>query len=187
MQLGGPFFDIALGRRDALIANFNAVAGQLPSPALSLSQLIASFEAKGLDFRDLVILSGAHTLGRARCITFRNHIYNDTNIDQDFADSVKVLCPISDNDDEIVPLDLQTPDLFDNTYYVNLMNHQGLLHSDQELFNDSPIDRLVELYANDMDLFFADFADSMVRMSNIDPLTGSQGEIRRNCRRVNIG
>ncbi|CAI9092853.1 OLC1v1028195C1 [Oldenlandia corymbosa var. corymbosa] len=185
--LGGPFFEIGLGRRDSLVASFNSVAGQIPSPSFNLPQLIASFEAKGLDYRDLVILSGAHTIGRARCLRFRNHIYNDTNVDPDFADSVKVLCPINDNDDENLPLDFQTADLFDNLYYVNLINRRALLHSDQELYNyGTPVDRLVELYASDMDAFFGDFADSMVRMSSMNPLTGFRGEIRRDCRRVNF-
>jgi peroxidase len=34
-------------------------------------------------------------------------------------------------------------------------------------------------------LFFQHFAQSMVNMGNITPLTGSQGEIRKNCRRLN--
>ena len=44
---------------------------------------------------------------------------------------------------------------------------------------------LVKAYAHDEELFFGQFAKSMVKMGNISPLTGSNGEVRKNCRRIN--
>jgi peroxidase len=44
---------------------------------------------------------------------------------------------------------------------------------------------LVKLYAANQDIFFQHFARSMVKMGNVSPLTGGNGEIRSNCRRVN--
>ena len=44
---------------------------------------------------------------------------------------------------------------------------------------------LVKKYAENNDLFFQQFAKSMVKMGNISPLTGNRGEIRRICRRIN--
>ncbi|XP_057835244.1 peroxidase 2-like [Cryptomeria japonica] len=44
---------------------------------------------------------------------------------------------------------------------------------------------LVTTYNTDQEAFFTDFAAAMVRMGNIKPLTGTQGEIRTNCRRIN--
>ena len=41
-------------------------------------------------------------------------------------------------------------------------------------------------YAVNQDLFFIDFVESMLKMGNINVLTGIEGEIRENCRFVNI-
>lgn len=130
-------------------------------------------------------IAGAHTIGLARCIFFRGHIYNDSNIDVSFASSLRRTCPRSGNDSVLAPLDLQTPTYFDNLYYKNLLNKKGLLHSDQEIFNGNPTDALVKRYAANTSLFFKEFPKSMIKMGNIKPLTGSAGEIRRNCRKAN--
>lgn len=84
-------------------------------------------------------------------------------------------------------LDITTPDTFDNKYYSNVRSMKGLLHSDQELLSTTgaPTASIVGAFANSQSSFFADFALSMVKMGNISPLTGRQGEIRRNCRLVN--
>ncbi|GLJ14630.1 hypothetical protein SUGI_0236690 [Cryptomeria japonica] len=54
-----------------------------------------------------------------------------------------------------------------------------------ELFNGCFPDAQVTTYNTDQEAFFTDFAAAMVRMGNIKPLTGTQGEIRTNCRRIN--
>ena len=74
---------------------------------------------------------------------------------------------------------------FDNLYFQNLVSKKALLHSDQELFNGSSTDNLVRKYATNAAAFFEDFAKGMLKMSNIKPLTGSQGQIRINCGKVN--
>ncbi|URE47857.1 Peroxidase [Musa troglodytarum] len=84
----------------------------------------------------------------------------------------------------LAPLDVQTPNTFDNAYYRNLIAKRGLLHSDQELFNNGTLDALVRQYSTNAGAFAADFAAAMVRMGNISPLTGSSGVIRSNCRTV---
>ncbi|RRT37760.1 hypothetical protein B296_00058760, partial [Ensete ventricosum] len=67
----------------------------------------------------------------------------------------------------------------------NLVVRQGLLHSDQELFNNGSQDSLVRQYSTNAAAFSSDFAAAMVKMGNISPLKGSKGEIRLNCRKVN--
>ncbi|KAL4333764.1 hypothetical protein GQ457_07G015280 [Hibiscus cannabinus] len=183
--LGGPTWQVPLGRRDARTASQSAANSQIPSPASNLATLISSFSSKGLSARDLTALSGGHTIGQARCTTFRARIYNDTNIDPNFAATRRANCPASGGDNNLAPLDIQTPARFDNNYYRNLVAQRGLLHSDQELFNGGSQDALVQTYSNNANTFSSDFAAAMVRMGNISPLTGSSGEIRRNCRVVN--
>lgn len=57
-QSGGPFWDVEMGRRDALTTSLNAAANAIPKPNFTVTQLIASFNAVGLVEKDLVALSG---------------------------------------------------------------------------------------------------------------------------------
>ncbi|KAL5733003.1 hypothetical protein ACOSQ2_032695 [Xanthoceras sorbifolium] len=185
VYLGGPSWQVRLGRRDSTTASRAAANTSIPPPTSNLSALISSFSAQGLSLKDLVALSGSHTIGLARCIQFRGHIYNDTNIDSSFANSLQRNCPKTGNDNALANLDLQTPFSFDKLYYNNLLKKKGLLHSDQELFNGGSTDRLVKKYADDTSAFFKDFSKAMVKMGNIKPLTGKAGQIRINCRKMN--
>ncbi|GMI80303.1 peroxidase 52 [Hibiscus trionum] len=186
VQLGGPSWNVRLGRRDSTTASRSAANASIPQPSFNLSALISSFSAQGLSVKDLVILSGSHTIGLARCTSFRSHIYNDSDIDPSFANSLQQACPRSGNDNVLAPLDRQTPTRFDSLYYENLLDKKGLLHSDQELFNgNSSTDDLVKRYAANTKSFFKEFAKSMIKMGNIKPLTGNAGEIRINCRKAN--
>ncbi|KAM1166388.1 hypothetical protein PS1_026006 [Malus domestica] len=179
--LGGPNWTVPLGRRDARTASQSDANTQLPAPFSDIATLTANFASKGLDAEDMTVLVGAHTVGYAQCANFRSHIYNDTNINPIFANFRKIGCPASGGDSNLAPFDA-TPVTFDNDYYKTLVGHRGLLHSDQEFFNNGPQDSLVTTYSRDNAAWRSDFAESMVKMGNISPLTGTQGEIRRNCR-----
>jgi len=185
VALGGRSWKVLLGRRDSTTASLSSANSNLPSPASSLSTLMTAFQKQGLSTKDLVALSGAHTIGQARCTTFRNRIYNDANINAAFATSVKANCPSTGGDNTLSPLDVLTPTTFDNKYYTNLKSQKGLFHSDQELFNNGSTDSRVSIYSTSQAIFFTDFAAAMVNMGNISPLTGTKGEVRTNCRKVN--
>ena len=124
----------------------------------------------------------------ARCVQFRTHVYCDANVSPAFATQQRQLCPASGGDASLAPLDPLTPNEFDNGYYRNLMSGAGLLRSDQELYGsgvgNGSTDALVRAYAANATLFAVDFAAAMVRMGNL-ALTGKNGEVRLNCRRVN--
>ncbi|KAE8647015.1 peroxidase 4 [Cucumis sativus] len=183
--LGGPSWKVKLGRRDSKTASFSDVTGAIPPPTSTLDTLINRFNTKGLSPRDLVALSGAHTIGQARCLFFKNRIYNETNIDESFAEERQRTCPTNGGDDNRAPLDFRTPKLFDNYYYKNLLEKKALLRSDQVLHDGGSTDSLVELYSDDSDTFEHDFVTAMIKMGDIQPLTGSQGEIRKICSRPN--
>lgn len=185
VELGGPTWTVLLGRRDSTTASLSAANTNLPSPASSLSTLISAFQAQGLSTKDLVALSGGHSIGQGRCTTFRDRIYNDSNIDSSFATSVKANCPSAGGDNTLSPLDVLTPTTFDNKYYSNLKSQKGLFHSDQELFNGGSTDAQVTSYSAAQNSLFTDFAAAMVNMGNISPLTGTSGEVRKNCRKPN--
>ncbi|KAL6275530.1 hypothetical protein ACE6H2_019131 [Prunus campanulata] len=170
--LGGPSWKGKLGRRDSKTASFDDANKALPSPYANLSQLKTTFQAVGLNKTDL-----AHTIGKARCTSFRDRIYNETNIDASLP---------RPGDNNLAPLDVQTPDTFDTAYFKNLINQKGLLHSDQVLYNNGgSTDLLVKKYSGSANTFNSHFAKAMIKMGNNKPLTGSNGEIRLNCRRSN--
>nr|CAB3455318.1 unnamed protein product [Digitaria exilis] len=187
VALGGPSWTVPLGRRDSTTASLSLANSDLPPPFFNLSNLIGAFSNKGFTATEMVTLSGAHTIGDAQCKNFRDHIYNDTDINPAFATSLQANCPrpTGSGDTNLAPLDTSTPYAFDNAYYSNLLSQKGLLHSDQELFNGGSTDNTVRNFASNPAAFSSAFAAAMVKMGNLSPLTGSQGQIRLTCSKVN--
>ncbi|CAN6212709.1 unnamed protein product [Urochloa humidicola] len=187
VALGGPSWTVPLGRRDSTTGSASLANSDLPPPFFNLTELISAFSNKGFTATEMVALSGAHTIGQAQCLNFRDHIYNDTNINPGFASSLKNNCPrpTGSGDSNLAPLDTSTPYVFDNAYYSNLLSQKGLLHSDQELFNGGSTDNTVRNFASNSAAFSSAFATAMVKMGNLSPLTGSQGQIRLTCSKAN--
>ncbi|EAY89165.1 hypothetical protein OsI_10661 [Oryza sativa Indica Group] len=193
---GGPDYDVLLGRRDGLVANQTGANSNLPSPFDSISVITARFKDVGLNATDVVVLSGAHTIGRSRCLLFSNRLANfsatnsvDPTLDSSLASSLQQVC--RGGADQLAALDVNSADAFDNHYYQNLLANKGLLASDQGLVSSSgdpavaATKALVQAYSANGQRFSCDFGNSMVKMGNISPLTGSAGQIRKNCRAVN--
>ncbi|ESR38847.1 hypothetical protein CICLE_v10026054mg [Citrus x clementina] len=190
---GGPSWEVPLGRRDSKGASLSGSNNDIPAPNNTFQTILTKFKLQGLDIVDLVALSGSHTIGNARCTSFRQRLYNqsgngqpDNTLDQSYAAQLRIGCPRSGGDQNLFFLDFVSPTKFDNSYFKNILASKGLLNSDQVLStkNEASME-LVKKYAENNDLFFQQFAKSMVKMGNISPLTGNRGEIRRNCRRIN--
>ncbi|CAI9777527.1 unnamed protein product [Fraxinus pennsylvanica] len=190
---GGPYWPVALGRQDGLTASEKAANEQLPSPFEPLGNITAKFVAKGLDLKDAVVLSGAHTIGFAQCFTFKRRLFNfkgsgkpDPTLDSSFLSNLQSTCSDADaSNRKLAPLDSQSIYRFDNMYYKNLLNNTGLLESDQALIGDPKAAAMVKDYSMDPFLFSKDFAASMVKLGNIGVLTGQSGEIRKKCGFIN--
>ncbi|KAA8522089.1 hypothetical protein F0562_012597 [Nyssa sinensis] len=193
---GGPRWNVYLGRRDSLEASFNGANQFLPAPNSSLETLITNFQHHGLDTRDLVALSGSHTMGKAKCLSFRQRIYDENNEENlyyhkrksIFRRILRSICPKSGRDTALAPLDFMTPARFDNHYFHNIIQGQGLLQSDNVLVTqdlEGEIRKHVWTFANNQERFFASFMNSMIKMGSINVLTGDHGEIRKNCKFVN--
>lgn len=185
---GGPFYRVLLGRRDGLSANRALANAALPSFLFNVSGLVDNFAAVGLSASDMVALSGAHSIGKAHCPAFAARLNgNQPDLASAYRTQLQQLCtPLQDNGDTLANLDVGTPTVFDNRHYANLQKGKGLLHSDEVLYSTpgSTRDQVVA-YANDQSAFFRDFATAMIKMGSISPLTGTQGEIRRQCGVVN--
>ncbi|XP_076929047.1 peroxidase 10-like [Bidens hawaiensis] len=185
---GGRYWSVALGRRDGLAANT-----EIPSPFESLDNIIAKFTSKGLNIKDVVALSGAYTIGFVQCFAFKFRLFNfsgssgpDPSLDVSLATNLQTQCPNQDDSDtRLVPLDAVTTTKFDNNFFRNLVNNSGVLSSDQALMSDNRTTAMVINYSKYPFLFAKDFADSMVKLSNVGVLTGQDGQVRDKCNLVN--
>ncbi|CAL1412832.1 unnamed protein product [Linum trigynum] len=187
---GGPNYRVPLGRRDGLtLATRAATLDNLPPPTATTGQLLTALAPKNFDPTDVVALSGGHTIGISHCSSFTRRLYpsQDATMDKTFANNLKAACPQAATVDGTVNMDIRSPNLFDNKYYVDLMNRQGLFTSDQDLYTDSRTRGIVTGFAINQSLFYEKFAVAMVKMGQLSVLTGSQGEIRGNCSRRSTG
>ncbi|KAJ3692909.1 hypothetical protein LUZ60_012004 [Juncus effusus] len=91
--VNGPTWMVRLGRRDSTTASKDLASANLPIAFEDLNVLISKFAKQGLNTKEMVALSGAHTIGLAQCATFKDRIYNETNIDQGFAIHRRISCP----------------------------------------------------------------------------------------------
>uniref|UniRef100_A0A1J3GHM5 Peroxidase n=1 Tax=Noccaea caerulescens TaxID=107243 RepID=A0A1J3GHM5_NOCCA len=179
---GGPYYDIPKGRFDGKRSKIEDTRN-LPSPFLNASQLIQTFGQRGFTPQDVVALSGAHTLGVARCSSFKARLTTpDSSLDSSFANTLSKTCSAGDNAEQ--PFDSTRND-FDNAYFNALQMKSGVLFSDQSLFNTPRTRNLVNGYALNQARFFFDFQQAMRKMSVLDVKLGSQGEIRQTCRSIN--
>ncbi|XP_052141153.1 cationic peroxidase SPC4-like [Oryza glaberrima] len=186
---GGPEYKVPLGRRDGFTsATTKQVGDALPPPFSHVPELIAALAKLNLDATDLIALSGAHTVGIAHCTSFDDRLFPqvDATMDKWFAGHLKLSCPVKNTANTTVN-DIRTPNVFDNKYYVDLQNRQGLFTSDQDLFVNATTRPLVAEFAVDQSAFFHQFVFSVVKMGQIQVLTGSQGQIRANCSVRNPG
>ncbi|KAJ4710645.1 Peroxidase [Melia azedarach] len=194
--VGGPYWDVPVGRKDSRTASYELANTNIPGSDEGLLSIISKFAYQGLSVTDVVALSGAHTIGMARCVNFRNRIYGDfvatsekNQLSETYLRNLKSICPVVGGDNNVTAMDSVTPYLFDNTFYQTLLKGEGLLNSDQEMYSSIfgiQTKELVKKYAHDPLAFFQQFSDSMVKMGNITNQDSFvNGEVRKSCRFVN--
>lgn len=188
-MVGGPYYNVYLGRKDGLVSKASTVEGNLPRPTMNMSQLIQIFASRGFSVQEMVALSGAHTIGFSHCKEFISGIYNyskfaksDPQYSPRFVSALQSACA----DYKINPTlsvfnDIMTPNKFDNLYFQNLPKGLGLLKSDHALNSDPRTNPFVQMYAADQNKFFQDFARAIEKLSNYGVKSGRAGEIRRKC------
>ncbi|KAJ6731554.1 hypothetical protein OIU79_002802 [Salix purpurea] len=189
---GGPSYSVELGRRDGRISTKASVQRKLPHPTFNLDQLNSMFASHGLSQTDMIALSGAHTLGFSHCSHVSNRIYRfrspnriDPTLNLQYAMQLRQMCPLNVDPRIAINMDPTTPRQFDNAYYQNLKNGKGLFNSDQVLFTDSRSRGTVNLFASNNGAFRQAFVNAITKLGRVGALTGNQGEIRRDCSRVN--
>jgi peroxidase len=180
---GGPDYRVPLGRRDGVtFATRDETLANLPAPSSNTTTILRSLGGKGLDPTDVVALSGGHTIGIGHCTSFTERLYPtpDPTLERVYAGTLRLTCPAVDTDNT-TNLDIRSPNVFDNRYFVDLMNRQGLFTSDQDLYTDSRTRNIVTSFAVNQTLFFERFVVAMTKMGQFNVTTGTQGQIRANC------
>ncbi|PPR88557.1 hypothetical protein GOBAR_AA32133 [Gossypium barbadense] len=89
-----------------------------------------------------------------------------------------------------VGLDIGSETKFDVSFFKNVRDGKGVLESDQRLWGDDGTRRVVENYAGNVRgllglRFDYEFRKAMIKMSSIEVKTGSDGEIRKTCSKIN--
>eukprot|EP01124_Arcella_intermedia_P000296 TRINITY_DN10153_c0_g1_i1.p1 TRINITY_DN10153_c0_g1~~TRINITY_DN10153_c0_g1_i1.p1 ORF type:complete len:264 (+),score=53.13 TRINITY_DN10153_c0_g1_i1:37-828(+) len=152
--MGGPKIATALGRTDSPASAYVPPNGRLPDASQGAQHLRDVFYRMGFTDREIVALSGAHTLGRCHPET--------SGYDGPWT---------------------RNPTKFDNAFFKNLLHMEWkprqwkgplqyedetgelmMLPSDIALVKDPAFKVYVEMYAKDEKLFFADFAAAFEKL-----------------------
>ncbi|KAJ8771710.1 hypothetical protein K2173_026887 [Erythroxylum novogranatense] len=182
----GPNYTVPTGRRDGLFSNMQEV--NLPGPSSSVSDSFKIFRDKGLTLNEMVTLLGAHTVGVSHCSFFADRLGSGSSgpsMDPTLASKLNNVCSSSSGDPTVF-LDQNTPFVFDNMYYNQLQLKRGILQIDQALASDRSTARIVAGFATNGSGFSKTFSSAIVKMGSIEVLVGNAGQIRRNCRALNI-
>ncbi|CAK8572859.1 unnamed protein product [Lathyrus sativus] len=190
-QFNKPMWEVLTGRRDGTVSKSSEVLDNIPGPNFTFTQLIQNFARKGLTLHDLVVLSGAHTIGIGHCNAFSNRLYNfmgkgdqDPSLNSTYAAFLKSKCKSLSDNTTRVEMDPGSSRTFDSDYYPNLLQKKGLFQSDAVLLTQDQATGIAKELVN-QNKFFTEFAQSMKRMGAVGILTGSAGEIRIKCSIVN--
>ncbi|KAJ8466123.1 hypothetical protein OPV22_028675 [Ensete ventricosum] len=189
-SFGKSLWDVKTGRRDGNVSLLSEALVNIPRPTSNFTTLVQSFANKSLGVEDLVILSGAHTIGVGHCNLFADRLYNftgkgdsDPSLNPAYAAFLRSKCSPTDNTTAVI-MDPGSGLTFDSHYYVNLKQNKGLFQSDAVLLNDGAASKVVDDMV-DFGAFLAAFRKSITKMGDIGVLTGKEGEIRKHCRFVN--
>ncbi|KAG1326331.1 Peroxidase [Cocos nucifera] len=190
-QFKRPLWEVQTGRRDGTISRKSEALANIPGPTFNFATLVQRFANKTLDVKDLVVLSGAHTIGVGLCNFFSNRLYNftgngdaDPSLNPTYAAFLRTQCKSLSDNTTSVPMDPGSSLIFDTHYYKNLKLHQGLFQSDAALLTNQRSVHIVDKML-DTENFFHAFKNSIKRMGAIEVLTGANGEIRKKCSVVN--
>ncbi|CAM0913586.1 unnamed protein product [Alopecurus aequalis] len=191
---GGQRYAVRTGRRDTRQSRATDV--NIPGPESTVAQATAFFGTLGLSQMDMVLLLGAHTVGTTQCSLIKStRLYNyagrsgatDPSLDPYYAFVYKTyVCPNqASSDNNVVFLDDQSSALkVDNSFYKMLQKHRGVLSIDQNLYGDGSTKWMVDMLANTNNFSWL-FPAALVKLGEVNVLTGTQGEIRKVCNRFN--
>uniref|UniRef100_A0A1J3H631 L-ascorbate peroxidase n=1 Tax=Noccaea caerulescens TaxID=107243 RepID=A0A1J3H631_NOCCA len=159
-EAGGPKIPMKYGRVDTTGPHECPEEGRLPDagPPSPANHLREVFYRMGLDDKDIVALSGAHTLGRSRPER-SGWGKPETKYTKDG--------PGAPGGQSWTPEWLK----FDNSYFTEIKEKRDedllVLPTDAAIFEDPSFKVYAEKYAADQDAFFKDYAEAHAKLSNL--------------------
>ncbi|KAI4378278.1 hypothetical protein MLD38_015778 [Melastoma candidum] len=127
----------------------------IPAPSSNLTTLQRAFANKGLDLKDLVVLSGAHTIGVSHCLSFSNRqLHGERGPGPGDGPKVLKRRGIHQSDSAL------TNSTSAKAYVTQLLK-------------------------GSQENFYTEFALAMEKLGRIDAKTGSAGVIRKHCALAN--
>lgn len=136
-------------------------------------------------------------MGFCHCSLITDRLYNfngtggsDPAMGAGLLSTLRDRCPPQNETthDAIVPMNLVAPlgpFGLDNSFFPTVLAGRAVLQIDQELTSSGMARRIAAIFAARPRNFRKQFARSMVKLGSVNVLTGEQGEVRLNCRRVN--
>ncbi|XP_059445085.1 peroxidase 57-like, partial [Corylus avellana] len=193
-------YPVPAGRRDSLSSRVVDIPGNIPGAKLRLDAIVEIFTRKGLTIEEMVVLTGAHSVGASHCRFFDYRLYNfstthrrDPNLNTAYANFLSSMCPAQQfflfaeliRGDQPVYFDHLSPNRLENTFYLKLLQGIALLESDQAMANTPGTREIVNRMAFNPGEWSNKFSQAMIRLGMVEVLTGIEGEIRKDCRAVN--
>ncbi|KAK4761148.1 hypothetical protein SAY87_006041 [Trapa incisa] len=195
---GGSAYALPTGRRDGLVSKIEEV--NLPGPSLSVSDAAIAFQSINMTLEEMTTLLGAHAVGITHCVFFMDRLYNyqgtgqpDPSMNPALVQTLKQKCPLpgtvpsnSSTDPRVfMAPSSPTPFRLDSYFYREVLDQQAVFPLDQGLAFTDITRKMAADYVNRPNVFRRKFAKAMIKLLNVGVLTGLDGEIRQNCRRVN--
>ncbi|XP_073265164.1 probable L-ascorbate peroxidase 6, chloroplastic/mitochondrial isoform X2 [Populus alba] len=159
-EAGGPKIPMKYGRVDVSVPDECPEEGRLPDagPPKPADHLRGVFYRMGLDDKEIVALSGAHTLGRSR---------------PERSGWGKPETKYTKNGPGAPGGQSWTAEWlkFDNSYFKDIKERKDedllVLPTDAALFEDPSFKVYAEKYAEDKEAFFKDYAEAHAKLSNL--------------------
>lgn len=201
---GHVHFDVLAGRLDGVASYAAEAQRDLPDSTFTIQELIHNFRRKNFTVEELVILSGAHSIGVGHCSSLRARLSAPADqILPSYRNLLTGKCAAGPN--PVVPNNVRdedpaavaaampgflgklrkVKDFLDNSYYHNNLARIVTFNSDWQLLTEKEALGHVKEYAENGTLWDEDFSDALVKLSKLRMPHGGKGEIRKHCRFVN--
>lgn len=135
-------------------------------------------------------------MGRVRCSNILDRLYDfnktgkpDPTMEESTLTYLRNQCPPKvrlGQPNPLINLNPSNPtQKFTNSYYSQVLANKAVLGVDQQLRYGGDTYDLTDEYASSIEDFKGEFAFSMSRMGGLKVLTGTDGQIRLDCKKVN--
>jgi peroxidase len=194
------------GRKDGVVSKADEPGKFLPGPTYSFGELVTNFSAKGFNWKELVVLSGAHCIGVSHLPAVADRFLPNatTQIDPqykvailaetenatspEFENNIRDMTKVRDSVGyKANKVDLNAVGVLDNSYYNANLQNMVPFTSDWTLRTDTGAEGLMETYRDKAAEWNQAFSAAMTKLSNTLKAEGTiEKGIRKKCSETNF-